>query len=329
MRPRSAVHARTARSLSPRAGPFIVSVCRSVVLTYLNQLARVLTPTGSLWLNLGDGYSCHPREGADKKSLLLGPERLALALTHDGWILRNKIVWAKTNPMPSSVTDRLSCGYEIIYFLTRQRLYYFDLNAIRIPAATRWRRRQSSPAAHYPPVEAVPYVGRLPRVNLNRGLTALKAQGREQHPLGKNPGDVWTMATAGYRGAHFATFPLRLVTRPLLATCPEKVCAVCGVPWQRSRQRQHGLLQPTCACHDARNPISRPGIVLDPFMGSGTVAVAAEQHGRDWVGIELNPDYAVMAERRLRLWRQQQTSMKHESLAHTRSERPPPTEQAA
>ncbi|MEJ7743094.1 MAG: DNA methyltransferase [Nocardioidaceae bacterium] len=83
------------------------------------ELARVLKPSGALWLNLGDGYSRHSREGTAKKSLLLGPERVALALTDDGWLLRNKVIWAKTNPMPASVGDRLSCGHEVIYFFTR------------------------------------------------------------------------------------------------------------------------------------------------------------------------------------------------------------------
>lgn len=270
----------------------LVDVCREV--------ARVLTPTGSLWLNLGDGYSRHVREGAAKKSLLLGPERLALALTEEDWLLRNKVIWAKANPMPASVTDRLSCAHEVVYFLTRSRRYHFDLHAIRVPATTPVGRSRSGSAV-YPPPEAVPHNGRVPRVDLNRGLARLKASGREHHPLGKNPGDVWALPTAGYRGAHFATFPAELVRRPLLATCPEQVCDSCGSPWQRSLQRRHGRLLATgppravCGC---RAP-GRPGVVLDPFLGSGTVALVAEQHGRDWVGIELNPAYAVLAEQRL------------------------------
>ncbi|MGH3924906.1 MAG: DNA-methyltransferase, partial [Pseudonocardiaceae bacterium] len=275
----------------------ILDVCR--------DLARVLKPTGSLWLNLGDGYSRHPKEGAAKKSLLLGPERVALALTGEGWLLRNKVIWAKTNPMPSSVSDRLSCSHEVLYFLTRQRNYYFDLNAIRVPAVTPTHRGRASRASHYPPRAAVPHVGRTPRVDLNHGLAALKAAGREHHPLGKNPGDVWPVATGAYRGAHFATFPIELVRRPLLATCPEHVCAVCGVPWKRALQRQQGRLlatgpwRPGCDCHTSGTAVSRPGVVLDPFLGAGTVALAAEQYGRDWVGIELNADYAALAERRI------------------------------
>ena len=275
------------------------------LLDVARELARVLKPSGALWLNLGDGYSRHPREGTLKKSLLLGPERVALALTDEGWLLRNKVIWAKTNPMPASVTDRLSCGYEVIYFLTRQRNYHFDLNTIRVPAVTPSHDARSPRASAYPPLEAVPRNGHVPRVDLNRGLAALKAAGREHHPLGKNPGDVWMQASGHYRGAHFATFPKELVRRPLLATCPEQVCAVCSLPWQRSLQRLHerrlatGALRPACGCHVNGNAVSQPGVVLDPFMGSGTVALAAEHYGRDWVGIELNPSYASLAECRI------------------------------
>src|SRR5262249_52773508 len=86
------------------------------------EAPRVLVPTGSVWLNLGDAYSTG-REGAPTKSLLLGPERLALALLSDGWLIRNKIIWAKRNPLPSPVRDRLSPTWEAIYLLVRQRDY--------------------------------------------------------------------------------------------------------------------------------------------------------------------------------------------------------------
>jgi DNA modification methylase len=280
------------------------------------ELRRVLRPDGALFLNVGDGYSRHTREGADKKSLLLGPERLALRLTKTGWLLRNKVVWAKRNPMPSSVTDRLSTTHEFVYFFTRASNYYFDLDAIREPATAAMLRPQRQPrrsrAAHYPPRTAVPSLhgGRAPRVDLNQGLVDLKAAGRDSHPLGKNPGDVWTIATASYRGAHFATFPLELVRRPLLATCPERVCISCDQPWQRASQvidgrtLATGPLRPICRCRTAW----RPGVVLDPFMGSGTVALAAENHRRDWVGIELNPAYAALAMQRLAANREQAAS---------------------
>lgn len=273
------------------------------------ELHRVLTPTGSFWLNLGDGYSRHHSEGAPKKGLLLGPARVALALADEGWLLRNQVIWAKTNPMPASVTDRLSCTYEVVYFFTKQPHYYFDLDAIREPASTSTSRARSARST-YPPPSAVPHIGRTPRVDLNHGLDALKADGRQSHPLGKNPGDVWSIATASYRGAHFATFPVELVRRPLLATCPQAVCTSCGQPWRRAMQTINGRklatgpLRAVCGCRAS----SRRGIVLDAFMGSGTTALAAERHRRDWIGIELNPVYAALAEKRLEDWRSKQTN---------------------
>jgi site-specific DNA-methyltransferase (adenine-specific) len=248
----------------------------------LNGLARVLKPTGSLWLNLGDTYSRHAKLGAPAKGLLLAPERLLLALADDGWIVRNKVIWAKTNPLPHCVADRLTGAYDVVYFLTRSPKYHFDLDAIRLP----------HPSA---------------------------STGR----LGKNPGDVWSLATGSFRGAHFATFPPALIERPLLATCPEQICSTCGTPYKRSVKvtriehgqgriiprparvhdhehrytvyRELGQLAPACFCSRS----SRPGVVLDPFFGAGTVGLVAERHGRDWLGIELNPAYAALAKHRI------------------------------
>jgi site-specific DNA-methyltransferase (adenine-specific) len=272
-----------------------------------DQLARILTPTGSLWLNLGDSYARTPHDGAKRKSLLLAPQRVALRMTRAGWLLRNQVIWAKTNPMPSSVTDRLTPTHESVYFFVRQPRYYFDLDAIREPTKPAPSALKRLPQAAYPPRSAVPSLGNgnSPRVDLNQGLTAMKANGQDSHPLGKNPGDVWSLATGSYRGAHFATFPVELVRRPLLATCPEQVCTSCGRPWRRAsqsingRKLASGRLRADCVC---RAPW-RPGIVLDPFIGAGTVAIAAEQHRRNWIGIELNPAYAELAKQRLAEWR--------------------------
>lgn len=266
------------------------------------QVARVLKPSGSWWLNIGDSYSRHPRSGAPAKSLLMAPERLAIALIGDGWTIRNKVTWAKTNPMPNSVADRLACTSEVVYFLVRSPRYHFDLDAIRIPhRSPRHRRPGGNPGATYPPASAGPPAWAGPLAGSNSGLARLKAQGLAGHPLGKNPGDVWTMATANFRGEHFAVFPTGLVTPPLLATCPEKVCARCGTPWSRSPVRTvgrlavRGELRRGCRCRAA----TRPGVVLDPFFGSGTVGVVAQTHGRDWIGIELNPAFAQLARERI------------------------------
>ena len=74
-----------------------------------------------------------PQIGAPAKGMLLAPERLLLALAEDGWLVRNKVIWAKSNPMPTSVGDRLSCTYDVIYLLVRSPSYFFDLDAIRVP----------------------------------------------------------------------------------------------------------------------------------------------------------------------------------------------------
>ena len=261
------------------------------------KLARDLKTEGSFWLNLGDTFSRSADQGATPKSLVLAPERLALALVEDGWILRNKLVWAKTNPMPTSVRDRLTCTHEYLYFFVRSRHYYFDLDAIRVPLVSAPKASSASAGPW-----SVPPSWRGPNSGRNEGLARLKKQGIAGHPLGKNPGDVWSFATAGYRGQHHAVFPEKLIERPLLATCPERVCAKCGKPWNRRSRKELGrvavasTLQPDCDCK-AR---SRPGVVLDPFIGSGPVAAVAQRHQRHWVGIDINPAFSSLVANRLK-----------------------------
>ncbi|MFT3714392.1 MAG: site-specific DNA-methyltransferase [Gordonia sp. (in: high G+C Gram-positive bacteria)] len=265
------------------------------MLAVVDEAARVLVPTGTLWLNVGDTFSGHLRDGAARKSLLLGPERLALAMVARGWILRSKVVWHKPNPTPSSVRDRFTSSWEYVYVFALSPKYYFDLDSVRLPlkhsstrprrasARTRsrekWRGNRSSPAG---------------------GLARMHQQGIAGHPLGKNPGDVWSMAASRGHGDHHATFPVRLATRMIMAGCPERRCVKCRAPHTRAIQRLGSTatrlaLAPTCDCDAA----SEPGLVCDPFMGSGTTAVAATALNRDWFGIELNPQFAEFARTRM------------------------------
>ena len=277
-------------------------------------LRRVLKPTGSMWLNLGDTYSRRDSHGARPKSLLLAPERLALALVSDGWVLRNKIIWNKPNPMPTSVKDRLACTWEALYFFSKSEHYFFDLDAIRVQHAGSKRGHdgeRTKTARQQVSSWSVPETWRGPSAGNHGGLDRLKTAGLSGHPLGKNPGDVWTIPTASFRGAHHAVFPERLVMRPILATCPEKVCLGCGHPRRRAstpsveattdHPTDHfsvdGDLVQECACPNTVGTTT--GVVLDPFIGSGTTAVVAERLGRDWVGVELNPQFARLAERRI------------------------------
>jgi site-specific DNA-methyltransferase (adenine-specific) len=265
----------------------------------MRGVARVIKPTGSVWLNLGDTFSRHEKFGAAAKSLLLGPERIALGLIEDGYTIRSKIIWAKTNNPPNPVRDRLSCSWEIIYFLTRSGRYHFDLDAIRVPHTSAPTKHRPTTAPRVPPKGRPTWAG--PLAGNNAGLARLKAQGLVGHPLGKNPGDVWHLSASNFRGQHFATFPPALVQRPLLATCPERVCRSCKRPWQRDQVRRighlavRGELRPGCPCRKGW----QPGVVLDPFFGAGTVGLVAEQLGREWLGIELNPAFAKLATERI------------------------------
>ena len=258
----------------------LLAVCR--------ELARVLKPTGSFWLNLRDVYSRSGTTGAHPKSLLLGPERLLLALAEDGWVVRNRIVWWKRNSIPESVRDRLSMTHEEIFLLTRRRDYFFDLDAIRVPHKSAPRSRPGRPRADSPYAEG------------HRGILRMQAAGRVGHRNGKNPGSVWRYPTSSFRGAHFATFPEALIERPILASCPERLCSRCGQPWSADYAREDPTLirsdyRPACGC-------SKPaiaGVVLDPFFGSGTVGVVASRLRRDWLGIELSQTYRQIARQRL------------------------------
>lgn len=239
-------------------------------------LRRVLKAGGSLWINLGDRYCAYggptgarhndwyvPRAngarqrstihgfpaGVRKKSLLLAPYRFAIAMEEAGWILRDKIVWSKTNALPESVGDRFSVRDEVLFRFVADERAYFDDVAVLEPysAATLVRlaggraptfssKKSSAPGL---PTRSKRYSGRHFR--------------RRQ---GKNPGNVWSLPTAsrnGNRFGHFAMFPPELIRRPILATCPPG------------------------------------GVVLDPFAGTGTTAEVANELLRRAVLIELDP----------------------------------------
>lgn len=282
------------------------------------EVGRVLKPAGSLWLNLGDSFSRNQKFGAPAKSLLAAPERLLLALMNDGWIARGKVIWSKPNALPNSVVDRLNMSYEVIYFLVRSPRYFFDLDAIREPHRSKARRRGATSKGQSPD-----WAGPLADGSQD-GLRRYRPAGQPGHLLGKNPGSVWEIPTHGFRGPHFATFPPKLIRRPILATCPEAICERCGKPWRRQvsvsripigppskqpappdkqvmrfKDRWHtvrhvGDLIP-CGCSAG----TVPGLVLDPFMGAGTVGLVAEQLGRDWLGIEISNKYRDLAMKRI------------------------------
>ncbi len=267
-----------------------VNVYVTKLVAVCDELARVLKPTGTLWLNLGDSFARHAKYGAPPKAMLLAPERILLALAERGWRVRSKVIWSKSNHLPSSARDRLTMSWEPLYLLCRSARYHFDLDAIRVPHRSKRSTRRTFGGLY----DATKPQWAGPLAGSNDGLLKAQAEGRVGHPLGKNPGDVWVIPTANFRGAHFAVFPEQLVERPLLAGCPERTCSSCGAPWQRPPGTRSPL-HPTCSCRAGW----QPGLVLDPFMGSGTVGVVAKRLGRDWLGIELNANYAALAQARI------------------------------
>lgn len=250
----------------------------------MDEIYRVLKPTGTIWINLGDTYARGTRKkdgtnhtvsdakenhiepksipnykGLDK-CLLLIPHRFAIGCIDRGWIVRNDIIWAKRNGMPEPVTDRFSKKHEYIFFMAKQEKYFFDLDSIR---------------------------GKHSQVSLNRDKYGRKAEyangqaavgrnyeaGEMCNPKGKNPGsvsDFWDITTKGTTAEHYAAYNDELIKKPILAGCPEG------------------------------------GIIYDPFMGTGTTAEASLRANRKFIGSEMSVKYCDLANKRLKPYLQQQ-----------------------
>ena len=260
------------------------------------EVRRVLRDDGAVWLNLGDSFSGQDAAGVKAKDLVGVPWRVALALQADGWWLRNAIIWHKLNPMPSPVQDRLSVTYEQVFLLTKSARYFFDLDAIRVPHTfgTYDAEGDFTPGQTW---NEDPDVAR--KMDQTEGQLGTMAGpprkfGRGQYnPGGKNPGDMWSLPTQPFPGAHFAVWPQAIPERCIRAGTSEYgVCSKCGAPWRRADP-----WEPSCTCKKAE---VRRSVVLDPFSGSGTTGRVALRLGRDYVGIDLNESYLPMAVARLR-----------------------------
>jgi len=407
------------------------------------ELKRVLKKTGVMFWNMGDCYHSHSaisknvggfqgkqmkknKEYFDSinmsrgdfkqipdKCLALQNWRLILRMIDEqGWILRNTIIWNKPNAMPSSVKDRFANKYEPVFFLTKSQKYFFDLDAVRIPAKTNENRPLRKESFNYRVRDSQKKSEQCPQfkttkeeierykketgkikgggANLNlpwnpltggkiyktsipedqaesfgspraRYWRDVKNRGNAQqilkergcrptgivpngfdhnllnNPLGKNPGDVWKIATQPcpkeYRGKHFAMFPEKLVEPMILAGCPAQICKKCGKARERITNKKYTTSpgQPPpftkqqgkqfqgkikgemkypvryeteyqtigwTKCN-CENPEYEAGIVLDPFCGLGTTCVVAKRLNRNYIGIEISKEYAKLAEKRI------------------------------
>lgn len=226
------------------------------LLDVADELRRVLRDDGSWWLNLGDSFAGSRGAGGQwggndtgtatrnadpggaynrdtstslrRKSKMLVPHRVAIALEEAGWIVRSDAVWSKPNPMPHPVKDRLHEHKEYVFHLVPEPDYWFDLDAIRQPhkeASLERRGRydfntSGTSADAYPTRETDEYIGTEP--------------GDALHPNGKNPGDIFDVAVKPFPDAHFAVYPPQLVEAPIESSCPKRVCASCGTPYERA-----------------------------------------------------------------------------------------------
>ena len=245
---------------------FVENLCK-----VFDEVKRILKPTGSCWVNIGDTY--------DKKRLLQVPSRFEIAMCDRGWHLRNEIIWSKPNPQPISSKDRFWGNHEkFFWFVKDVKKYYFNRDPILVPQAEISIRRMfsknnmdkrkdfnasskegfaissSSQDKHYA------------RMREEMGIDKVFYY-EELIKSGKCPTrpefDTWDIPSVTYKGAHFAVYPPELIEKPILSCCPEQ------------------------------------GIVIDPFMGSGTTGEVAKLNNRRYIGLELNTEYAILANERI------------------------------
>ena len=245
---------------------FVENLCK-----VFDEIHRILKPTGSCWVNIGDTY--------DKKRLLQVPSRFEIAMCDRGWHLRNEIIWSKPNPQPISSKDRFWGNHEkFFWFVKDVKKYYFNRDAILVPQAEISIRRMfsknnmskrkdfnatskegfaissNSQDKHYARMREE--MGIDKEFNYEELIKSGKCPTRPEF-------DTWNIPSVTYKGAHFAVYPPELIEKPILSCCPEQ------------------------------------GIIIDPFMGSGTTGEVAKLNNRRYIGLELNPEYAILANERI------------------------------
>lgn len=256
--------------------------------------------------------------GLKAKDLMLMPARVAIALQDDGWWVRSDIIWCKRSPMPESVTDRPTSAHEHIFLLTKSAQYYYDADAIREPvAAATLERTQysktSTPEGHTTPQDNVRW----------------RVTERTLDERGRNCWNYWLLSPKPFPESHFATFPTEIPRRAILAGTSEYgCCAECQAPYRRVVEASGGTIGESWHDHEGRLEVGQripgkaddgtyrrehkgwvatckhdapviPCTVLDPFSGAGTTVMVALSLGRNGLGIELNPTYVEMSERRI------------------------------
>ena len=255
------------------------------LIAVFDEVKRVLKKEGTCFVNLGDTFNGNKigntnlkwvnintnsfkkkKQEMSKKSLMMIPERFAIEMINQKWILRNKLVWIKRNAMPENIKDRWKKAHEYIFFFTKSKKYYFNLDAIRTP---------HKPAS----IKRAEYEQGRNAFGLNPSSMGVKYQGNKRYmgmparivklnPKGAVPPDYFLVNTncSEHDGAkeHWATYPQDLIIPLLKAGCPEN------------------------------------GVILDMFVGSGTTGVVAKKMGRSYILIDISEKYCEIARQRIK-----------------------------
>jgi DNA modification methylase len=272
------------------------------------------------------------KSNISEKCLLQIPSRFAIEMCNRGWILRNEIIWYKKNCMPSSAKDRFTVDFEKVLFFVKNKKYWFNqqfekhLTQENRPDAIVRNREYN-------------YNSKLNAMNKKKYTPRSRRGGDKNpdffNPLGRNKRTVWQINPKPFKGAHFAVFPPELIKTPMMAGCPKYICKKCGKARERIYKREisfhsgSGMAgnrpegkwkngqQENSGSYDIRmgpkqNIIEKGytdcgcnvgfeiGVVMDIFMGSGTVGLVAEELGYKWIGIELNKEYCEMDKKRIK-----------------------------
>ena len=264
--------------LEPNMELYIKHLC-----DIFDECKRVLREDGTCWVNLGDTYwgggnnrGSSPENLSTKqfsnrgargqvqnkwdnsypsKSLCLIPFRFAIEMVNRGWTIRNTVIWQKLNAMPSSVKDRFTVDFEYLFFLTKNKKYYFEQQFENLAENTLKRTKYSNSLQNK-------MASKQYSINLE---SYDKYADKVQKGIlnGRNKRCVWTIPTKPFSGSHFAVYPPELIRTCIQAGCPKN------------------------------------GIVLDPFAGSGTTGEEAVRQGKNYILIELNPEYIKLIKKRL------------------------------
>lgn len=266
---------------------------------------------GTIWVNISDTYSSNSKSGAKSKSLIGIPFKFANEMINRDYILRNTIIWHKTNATPCSVKDRFTLDFEYLFFFSKNKKYYFE--------------------QQFEPYKSSPHGGQFGQKSKDKNVQYAKdtKSSRFYGNLGRNKRTTWTIPTKPSSLSHCAMYPDTLIETPIKAGCPTFVCTKCGNPKvadikkikledrednRKKKPREdygkvmkecpnkgwkskkiHNGYKPTCDC----NTEFKHGIVLDPFMGAGTTALTAKKLNRDYIGFEINREYVKIARNRL------------------------------